>query len=150
MNYKKVAIAGIVAGIVHIIFGTLTCGWLFKGVYLIPPTNVWKFIGQSGFTGSQIAVMTIGNIVIGIILAGVYAWLFHGIPGAGIKKGLNYGVVLWLVGILPGMFATYMFMTVATTVVLYWIAIGLVNYLIVGAVIAKIYKESQKEVQTGK
>ncbi|MEK9165345.1 MAG: hypothetical protein AAB525_00605 [Patescibacteria group bacterium] len=149
MNYKKIMLAGSAAGIVHIIFGTLTCGWLFKGIYLIEPTNVWKFTGQSGFSGSQIAIMTIGNIVIGVILAGAYAWLKAGIPGAGIKKGLNYGLALWLVGTLPGMFSTYMFMTVATAVVLYWIVIGLVNYLILGVIIAKIYKEN-KDVQAGK
>ena len=75
----------------------------------------------------------------GIILALVYALLYRGIPGKSIVKGLVFGLFVWLVGTLPGMLATYTFMRVATTVVIYWTIQGLVVLLVEGAIIAAIY-----------
>jgi membrane protein insertase Oxa1/YidC/SpoIIIJ len=42
---------------------------------------------------------------------------------------------------LPGMFSTYSFMTVATGVVIYWTLLGLVEMPIKGLIISAIYGE---------
>ena len=75
-----------------------------------------------------------------LIFTGVYEYIQGGIPLKGIKKGLCFGTIVWLVGILPGMWSTYMFNTTNTTVVIYWLIQGLVRCLILGAIIAWMYE----------
>ena len=140
INIKKVLIAAVAVTIVGFIFGMVTCGWLFSWVYTLEPTNVWKVTTDEDFAAA-FPLMLIGSFVLNIILAGVYALVYKGIPGEGVMRGLWYGVIVWLVGVLPGMFSTYTFMTVAATVVVYWLVQGLIAHLIYGAIIAAIYKE---------
>ncbi len=133
----KVFIAGVVATIISSIIGAITCGGIFNWVYKLEPTNVWK--NMEGPPGIGLYV---GSLVLYIIFAYVYALLKKGIPGKNkIVKGLVFGLCVWAVGSLPGMFATYYFMTVAATVVIYWTIVALIQYPILGAVIAAIYGE---------
>jgi putative effector of murein hydrolase LrgA (UPF0299 family) len=139
INMKKVLLAGVAATVVSTILGFLTCGWLFNWVYQLEPTSIWKPMEEN--FGAWMATMTAGALILNIILAKVYAVIYKSIPRQGIKRGLMFGFLVWSVSILPGMFSMYMTMTVATTVVIYWLLQGLVNLLILGAVIAAIYKE---------
>jgi hypothetical protein len=136
MNLKNVVIAGVAAEVVNFVFIMLTCGWLFNWVYFIKPTNVWKPWAVEG-----LILMIAGGLVLNILLAYVYALFYRGIPGKGVKKGLWYGFGVWLVGTLPGMFSVYTLMAVAPFVVLYWTVRGFVGNLLLGAVIAAVYKE---------
>jgi len=138
LKVKRVIAAGIAATIVSFIWGFLTCGWLFNWVYTLEPTNVWKPMEP---LETWIAWMNVGGLILNIILAGVFAYIYKGIPGTKIRKGLCFGLMVWLVATLPGMFSTYMMMTVNTTVVTYWIINALIEYLLLGVVIAAIYKE---------
>jgi hypothetical protein len=119
------------------VVGGLTCGWLFKWVYDLEPTNVWKAMeGAPGVT------FYIGALVLNILFVLVYALLAKGIPGKNkLLKGLLYGLCVWVVGVLPGMFATYMFMTVATTVVIYLTISALVFTPLKGLITVAIYGE---------
>jgi hypothetical protein len=71
----------------------------------------------------------------------VYALLYKGIPGEGAKKGITYGILVWLVGALTGIASMAFYMTIATTVVVYWILQALVLSIINGAIVGVIYKE---------
>jgi len=136
MNTKKAVIAGVLAAVVSFIFSWLTCGWLFNWVYALPPIEVWKPI-----TSTNMAFSALTTLFFGIVLALVYALLYKGLPIKGLKKGLLYGFIVWLVGTLPGMASTYSFTVIAPGVVIYWTLIGLVHYLLLGLVIAAIYKK---------
>jgi hypothetical protein len=91
MNAKRIVIVGLIVWIVDSIFILLTCGWLYKWVYQLPP-NIWR----DWSTMPATAVNIIGPHVIGIIrallFALVFAILYKGIPGKGITKGIVYGV----------------------------------------------------------
>jgi hypothetical protein len=91
--------------------------------------------------GLNIVWINLVGLFVAIVFALVYARLYKGIPGEGIKKGLMYGFIVWLVGALSWVLPLPFFMTIATGVVIYWIAIDLVRYLLLGAVVAVIYKE---------
>jgi len=67
--------------------------------------------------------------------------LNKGIPGEGAKKGMTYGILVWLVGALTGIASMPDYMTIATTVVVYWILQALVLNIINGAIVGVIYKE---------
>ena len=137
MKIGKILIAALAVSLFSAIFAGVTCGWLFNWVYKLEPTNVWKPMdGPPGLT-FQIVVF-----LFHIVLAIVYALIRKGIPGKNnLAKGLVFGLCVWAVGILPGMFSTYYFMTVATGVVIYWAILGLIEMPIKGLIIAAIYDE---------
>ena len=139
MNITRVLISGVIIWIVSFFFGWLTCAWLFTWVYELPP-NIWVDPEIMMSTGNMIAVIIIG-LIAAILFALVYAILYNGIPGDGIKKGLIYGFLMWLVGALIGMATMPFYMTIATTVVIYWILNALVINLINGVILGAIYKK---------
>lgn len=137
MKIGKILLAGLAVTIFSTAVGMLTCGGVFNWVYELEPTNVWKEI-----EGAPGPMFMVASLILNIILALVYALFRKGIPGKNrLAKGLVYGLCVWAVGILPGMLATYTFMTVATTVVVYWIISGLVITPLEGLIIAAIYGE---------
>ena len=137
MKIGKILIAGVAITIFNAIVGMVTCGGVFNWVYKLEPTNIWK--PMSSGPG---AMFMIGSLALSIILSFVYALLQKGIPGGNkFVKGIVFGLCVWAVGILPGMFSTYTFMTVATTVVVYWTIIGLIKVPLEGMMISAIYGE---------
>ena len=138
MKIGKVLLAGIAVTIFNAIVGMATCGGVFNWVYKLEPTNVWKPMSGNG-PGAE---FMIGSFLLSIILSFVYALINKGIPGENkFIKGLVFGLCVWAVGMLPGMFATYAFMTVSTTVVVYWTILGLIKTPLEGLIIAAIYGE---------
>ncbi len=134
MKIVRILIAGIAAAVLSAVVGGLTCGWLFRWVYDLEPTNVWKPMECPPGVETYV-----GILVLGILLAVVYALLKKGIPSKNVVgKGIVFGLCVWVVGILPGMWATYSFMTVNTTFVIYMTLHGLVMSPIKGIVIAAI------------
>jgi MFS family permease len=129
MDIKRILISGVVIWLVGTVFGFLTCGWLFNWVYTLPP-NIWKD-----------PAVNLTGLACAIIFTSVYALLYKGIPGEGVKKGMTYGILVWLVGALTGIASMPFYMTIATTVVVYWLLQALVLGLINGAIVGSIYKE---------
>ncbi|MFA5164207.1 MAG: hypothetical protein WC481_01415 [Candidatus Omnitrophota bacterium] len=137
MKIVRILIAAIALSIFGLIIGAVTCGGVFNWVYKLEPTNVWK-----PMDGPPGMVYHVAGFILNVILAAVYALFRKGLPGKNrLVKGLVFGLCVWAVGMLPGMFATYYFMTVATEVVIYWTILGLVEYPIMGLIIAAIYGE---------
>ena len=136
MNYWRIFIAGVVVTVFEAAVGMITYGWLFKWVYEIEPTNIWRVMDAP-----PVAYYS-GVMALNIVLALVYALLVKGIPGKNkLIKGLVFGLCVWAVGALPAMLATYMFMTVGLTIVIYWTILGLVFTPLMGLIIAAIYGE---------
>lgn len=138
MNVKKIVVGGTTAALFSIILSMLTCGGLFSWVYELEPTNVWKPMGESG-PGTD---YLLGFFFLTLVLAYVYAVVRASLPGKNkIVKGLVFGLGVWAIGMLPGMLATYAFMTVSPTVILYWTVLGLVETPVKGMIIAAVYGE---------
>jgi hypothetical protein len=137
MKISKILVAALAVSLFGAIFAGVTCGGVFNWVYKLEPTNVWKpMVGPPGLN------FYIGEFLFSVIFVVVYALLRKGIPGKNkLSKGLVFGLCVWAVGILPGMFATYFFMTVATGVVIYWTVLGLVATPIKGLIVAVLYGE---------
>ena len=139
MNIKRISICSIVIWILDTILGWLTCGWLFNWVYRLPP-NIWKDPTVMMSTGNMIGANLIG-LMRAVIFVFIFAFLSKGLPGEGIKKGIAYGLIVWLIGALSGISTMPFYMTIATTVVVYWIIQALVVSVIDGAIVGAIYKE---------
>ncbi|MBI4722346.1 MAG: hypothetical protein HY769_05000 [Candidatus Stahlbacteria bacterium] len=141
INIKRVLIAGIVANLMSFIVGGggyLLFGWVFQ----LEPQNIWKWTPGTTISMSLNwwIFLILGNTVLAIALALVYAILFNGIPGQGVKKGMTFGFLVWIVGVLPAMFSMYVLVKIATGALFYFATQGLLEYLIYGAVISLIYK----------
>ena len=136
MKTGKIIIPAVTITILDTIVGAVTCGGVFNWVYRLEPTNVWKAMdGPPGLT------YYVGALILNVILVMIYAALKNGLPGTNkIARGLVFGFFVWTLGTLPGMFATYMFMNVATTVVIYWTISALILTPIKGLVIAAMYE----------
>lgn len=135
MKTNKIVIAAIVVTIFQAIVGMITCGGVFNWVYTLEPTSVWR-----PMSGGPEPMYFIGSFALGIIFTTAYAFLKSGIPGKNnIQRGLIYGLCVWAVGMLPGMWATYSFMTVATPVIIYWTILGFIQIPLEGLIVALIY-----------
>ena len=138
MRFVRIIVATIVLTILNSLFAGLTCGWLFKWVYALEPTNVW--VPESAMTTTFFIWLYAGTFILMFLFVLIFSVLHDSIPGAcRACKGAMYGFLVWLLGMLPGMFMTYMFMTVNRTVILYWTVCGLVWLLIAGIVTGLIY-----------
>lgn len=135
MKAVKILVATIVVTVLSTAVGCVTCGWLFNWVYEIEPTNVWKLKAMEAPPMWFFA----SGLILNLLFVLVYAMLSKGIPGKSrTARGLLFGLCVWAVGTLPGMVATYALMTVATTVVVYWTIIGLIDYCLKGFIVALI------------
>jgi hypothetical protein len=134
MKAIRAVLAAIVITAFGYVLGGLTCGWLFNWVYQLEPTNVWK-----PMTGPPGMGFMAAGFVLNLVFVGVYLLLSSGIPGAcNCVKGLVFGLCVWAVGMLPGMLSVHYFMTVNTTVVVYWTILGLIRMPLDGVIAAAI------------
>jgi hypothetical protein len=139
MNAKKGVVAGFSAGIAMVISGIVV--WGTTQGYLMPQYEasaaLWKPMEPLSTWLAQVWALT---IVEGILYGLVYSVLYSGIPGKNISRGLNFAVILWLVGTVPGMAITYLSMAVPNLIIASWVFGGLINLLVMGAVLAFVYE----------
>ncbi len=143
INVKRLLISSIAIWVLSIVFATLTCGWLFNWVYTIPPVIAKS--AEAMLTISNMAWSYILSFVISVIFVLVFALLYKGLPGKGIKKGIYYGLIIWVIGAFSGMVTMPFYMNIATVLVIYWILQALVINVLKGIVVAAIYKEKKKK-----
>lgn len=140
MDAKKGVIAGFSAGIAMVLSGIVV--WGTTQNYLMPfyivSSSLWKPMEPLEIWLAQVWVLTIFE---GILYGVVYSILYTGIPGKNIKRGLIYAVILWLVGTVPGMAITYLSMNVPSEIIASWLFGGLINLLVMGAVLAFVYEK---------
>ena len=131
---------GFVAGMLSNLWGLLTCQWLFKWVYWLEPGNICR---TEMLSANNPWLMAMGGlkIIIAIVTTLGYALVYKVMPAKGIVKGMVYGFLIWLVGLLPSRLLLYMSISISFSLILYWIANDLITYLLIGACIGALYKE---------
>ncbi len=114
-------------------------------IYMMPEYfPVWSKLMMPDM-GPPPAIFYVISISTSVGLALLYSALFHvlqaGIPGTGIRKGLNYGVVLFLLSSLPSMLGMWMLINLPVKFFIASLGFGLINYLIGGAVISWAFEK---------
>ncbi|MHC5049419.1 MAG: DUF6789 family protein [Planctomycetota bacterium] len=151
VKFGRAVVAGLVANVLSFIVGG--GGYhLFGGVFQLEPQGVWKW------TPEMNAEMSVGwwifliggNTVAAIVFALVYALLFHGIPGKGLFKGMVFGVIVWLIGVVPAIFTMYILVNIHPTALLYFLTQSLVEYLVYGPAVALVYGPAFAKATAGK
>ena len=140
MNLSKIILATIIIWIFGALFTMTTSGFLFNWIYEIPPV-IWKPSSEILSLGNIVSSY-LGSLVVSFIFVSAYAVFFDGIPGkTGIEKGMIYGFLVWLIGSFSDMIIMPSYMTIASTVIVYWMAQGVLLNLVIGAIAGTIYKK---------
>ena len=132
MELKKGLISGIIAAIVLMVIFFITM--------MVTNTGEWYIaMFPEMMTTEAMWAGTLSTLLIGIFMGLIYSVINSAVPGTGMKKGLNYGFMVWL---LAGIM--WPIMMIAFAPITIWIIeliSGLISYSIAGAVIAIIYEK---------
>jgi hypothetical protein len=130
----RILVSGLAYGIIAQVVGGLIYGgifmkWTQEASFMWRPMDslLWK-IG-----------MPLSSLLEGILVAIGYTILYKGIPGQGIKKGLTFGFILWLIYSLGGELSWYCMSPLPVMLVFAGWLYGLLVYGIGGIVISLIY-----------
>ncbi len=137
MQYGRLFLSALVVALFSFFFGWLTCGWLFTWVYSFPPAGIIRDMANA--SSAFWVVLNLGNFVTGIIYTFIYSKIGYVIGGGALRKGLMYGVLIWFVSLIPGMFYMYMTTNIGWQLSVYWLVRGMVELLVIGCLIAWIY-----------
>jgi uncharacterized membrane protein len=132
MEWKKGLISGIIAGVVLTVIGF--------AFMMIPGTSEWYSTTFPQMAAPEAMwAMTLSIFLVGLFMGLVYSVINSAVPGEGARKGVNYGIMVWL---FAGVMWPVMMMGFAPAYI--WIIeliTGLINYSITGVVIAIVYKK---------
>jgi hypothetical protein len=79
--------------------------------------------------------------ILGLALAYAYEIFSGAIKAKGaVNKGLRFGFIVWVISSIPGMYASYTSFYISLPMILSWTLNGLVQLLLGGIVIAKIWE----------
>jgi hypothetical protein len=138
MNIKRIILAAVGVWLASTAFRLLTCGWLFNWIYQIQPI-IWQDPANMAAPLNLILNYALG-LVIAFIFVFIFAQFAKVLPAKGVRKGINYGLLVWLLGAFSGMVTMPFYMDISPVVVLYWLIqaliISVINGAIVGAIVA--------------
>lgn len=135
---RKKLMAVLAVFVFKLIAGATLCGGIFSWVYSLAPTNVWRPVMHS-------KRLFVGLFLSSVLFVLVYKLLSKAFEGMGmLKKGLLYGACIWAAGIVPGMIAMNIFMTVNSKVIIYWTIMYLVLTSIQGVIVAFLLRDTNE------
>ncbi len=107
----------------------------FVSGMLMPANNEWY---MQMFPDISLTSMVLSMFLMGPFMGLVYSVVEQSVPGEGLRKGINYGVMVWL-------FAGVMWPVMASSFAPVSIWLGdlisnLILYTIAGAVLVKVYE----------
>jgi len=132
MELKKGLISGIIAAIVLTV--------IFFILMMVTNTGEWyRATFPEMMTAEAMWTTTLSILFVGMFMGLIYSVINSAVPGKGIRKGLNYGFMVWL---LAGFMWPIMMIAFAPANI--WVVelvSGLISYSITGAVMAIIYEK---------
>ncbi|HIH44688.1 MAG TPA: hypothetical protein HA257_06360 [Candidatus Methanoperedenaceae archaeon] len=139
MDIRKGLIAGLLAGITMVLVDSAV--WAATQGYLMPLYETSAALWKPMDSGTWMTQMVALDIADGLIFGLVYSVIYTGIPQSGVRKGICYGFIVWLVGLVPGMAVSYLMMAIPGMIIVSWLLGGLVDLLAMGAVLAVAYEK---------
>src|SRR3972149_115897 len=137
MKILRGILSGIAFGIIGEIFGFIIYGVLFMK-WISESHQVWRPMESMHMRIG----MPLADIFGGLMVALAFAILYKGIPGTGIKKGLIFGFILWLITRVGGELFFYAMSPIPFMLVIAGWLHGLFAGPLGGIVLAAIYGKS--------
>jgi len=129
----------IISQIIHTIEAQLTMDYYTDPTYF----PVWSKImmGEVGLAPEFMYYSLAFAFITGLLFSGVYTVFEKGVPGKTIaKKGVNYGLLIWLVGGIPSSLVMFLLVNVPVDLIAYWTVSALIINLLAGVAVARIVK----------
>ncbi len=89
------------------------------------------------------------SLGLALLYSAVYGILQNGIPGTGLRRGINYGILLFLISSLPSMLGMWMLINLPAKFFIAGLAFGLVHYLAGGVIIAWAFQRFGRTATVG-
>jgi len=126
---KKVLISGSVTGLVLVIFSIVA---LYATIWLLPNLALEYYDNAFRSNGGGTILYYLHPFILSIALA--WFWeRFKGVfKGNFMMRGIEFGLVYFIVATLPFMWITYSAMSITLAVVLTWCAYGFIQAVIAG------------------
>jgi hypothetical protein len=136
MKWSKIITATIVIAIVRYIISSIFGGF-FAEMY-DPTTGLWRAM----LTPTWIQNVIISHVLLAFLFVFTYVIVNTGLgkKKEWVKKGLLFGLIVWLLRDVTGAIMTYVFMPVSFALVSTWMVEGIISALINGLVIARLYR----------
>jgi hypothetical protein len=142
VNLKPVIFSGIafavISQVIHTIGALLSMSYYFDPNYFA----VWSklMMPAAGPPPPEFFIASVSfSFVVGAIFAYIYGLIKKSIAGkTAIEKGLKFGLILFLLGTLPGMISLYLLINLPLALIVMWTIEGLVVSLLAGIAIARI------------
>ena len=108
-------------------------------IYMMPEYfPVWSKLMMPDM-GPPPAIFYAISISVSVGLSLLYSTVFHilrnGIPGTGIRKGFNYGILLFLLSSFPSMLGMWLLINLPTKFFVAGLVFGIIHYLVGGVII---------------
>jgi hypothetical protein len=139
INWNRVLLGGIVAGIVIDIFEGVSNGLILASQWNEAMTALNK---SPAMSAKQIAAFDVWGLAAGIAMVAIYAGIRPRF-GAGPKTGMLAGAIVWALAYAGGNAAMVFLHLFPLGLMLSATAIGLVETLVAGAAGAAVYKEDE-------
>ena len=135
---KKIIVPGIVIAV-----ATFIAGMILSYLFMLFPSYAADITNTSLMRSMQDPLM-MAFFFYPLLIGLIYAWVWTKVKGlfkgSVWQRGYKFGLSLFLVVTIPGMFISYTSMPFAFITILGWLVSGLVNSLIAGCILAKMNK----------
>ncbi len=141
MNLKNIIISGLFAGLAAFLVGSiLYMNPFVSDIYSNSNYPCSKSMELFGELGNWLLLMLFGVLFSTIFLAFLYSYTENGLGIKSIwKKGLVFGVLLWLVSNVPTSYYTWLMYTYPDILNLIEMFNGLIERIVAGIVLAVVY-----------
>jgi hypothetical protein len=129
----------IVSQAVHIAGSLLEMGYYTDPSYL----HLWSpfMMPSAGPPGPEFFSLSIlFSLATGLVFAWAYSVLRGSVPGAGARKGLNFGLMVFLLAGVPFTLTAYLLLAVPAPLLFAWAIESIVVYSLSGAGCAKLIR----------
>jgi hypothetical protein len=137
---RKVILVGLLGGLVILVIGMI----LSQAFHVLAPSIKAEFQNPNLFRSWSDPLMLLFFVhpfLTGIILAWVWSKGNGIVTGdTDVMRGVNYGLLIWLVATVPGMLISYSSFPISLLMIFSWTFNSLIELLAVGILFAKILK----------
>jgi len=139
-NMKKVIGPGLLAGLVMLIVAMIL-NYIFGAIW---PSLAAEYANTDIFRAWEDWRMTYlffaYYFVAGLVLAWAWSKTKKLFKGKCCQRGMHFGIAMWIVMAIPGMWMSYASFQLSLAIIVSWLVMNLINYMIAGAIFAKMNK----------
>lgn len=133
---KKIILPGIIAGVAILIAG-LAVSYLFMAFPAVS-VDYQNVALMRSWQDPTMSLFFLYPFILSMILSWVWNRSKSLFSGGWAGRGAKFGLVIWIISTVPGMFISYVSFPISLLTVISWTVGGLVNGIICGLIFSKM------------